>query len=234
MASLQTPAPRKWFGLLSRRERWGLSARGWLALLGTTVAVAALVLLGAYPFLAVTHRVETKILVVEGWVDAHAIRAAVEEFNRGGYDRVFTTGGPVRGLAGFLTDQSTTAGVGASRLRQAGLPADRVQMTPARETARDRTYVSAVALRAWCAANGVKLARINVLSQDVHSRRTRLLFEKALGPTVEVGIIAVPHVDYDSSRWWRYSEGVRSVIGEIIAYTYARFLFFPSDPQTPA
>ncbi len=227
MPSVPVSSSRRCFGLLSRRERWGLSVRGWLVLLLSAAALGGVVLLGAYPFLAVNRRVETNLLVVEGWVDAHAIRAAVEEFNRGGYDRVFTTGGPVRGLAGYLTDQSTTAGVAASRLRQAGLPPEKVQMTPARETARDRTYVSAIAFRDWCASHGVKLTAINVLSQDVHCRRTRLLFEKALGPGVEVGIISVPHPDYDASRWWRYSEGVRSVIGEIIAYLYARFFFFP-------
>ncbi|MDP3070045.1 MAG: ElyC/SanA/YdcF family protein [Opitutaceae bacterium] len=229
-----TTVQRKCLGLLSRRERWGLSARGWLAMAGLGGAMAAVALFGAYPFLAVTQRVETKILVVEGWVDAHAIKAAVEEFHRGGYERVFTTGGPVRGLAGYLTDQSTTAGVGASRLRQAGLPAERVQMAPARELARDRTFGSAVALREWCATNGVKLARLNVLTQDVHARRTRLLFEQGLGPGVGVGIIAVPHLDYDAGKWWRYSEGVRSVIGEIIAYVYARCFFFPEAPRSAA
>ncbi|MBL9200249.1 MAG: YdcF family protein [Opitutaceae bacterium] len=228
MASTSKSVTRRCLGLLSRRERWGLSFRGWLVLIGMAMGGAALVLFGAYPFLAVTDRLATQVLVVEGWVDIHGLRAAVEEYRRGSYDRVFTTGGPVRGLGSYLTDQSTSAGIGASRLKQAGLPPDKVQSTPARETARDRTYVSAVALREWCAANGVKLTRINVLTQDVHARRTRLLFQKALGPGVEVGIIAVPHVDYDASRWWRYSEGVRSVIGEIIAYGYARFLFFPS------
>ena len=42
-----------------------------------------------------------------------------------------------------------------------------------------------------------------------------------------VGIIAVPNPDYDSRHWWQYSEGVREVIGESIAYSYARFFFAP-------
>jgi hypothetical protein len=219
--------PRKCLGLLSRRERWGLSARGWLVCVAGSVACAVTLVLGSYPFLAVTHRVQTPLLVVEGWVDLHGIKAGVAEFHRGGYERVVTTGGPVSGLAGYLTDQSTTAGVGASRLRQAGLPPERVQMAPSREVERDRTYHSAIALRDWCAAHGVALKSINVLTQDVHARRTRLLFQKALGPGVEVGIIAVSHPQYDGRRWWRSSAGVRTVIGESIAYIYARFLFFP-------
>ena len=71
------------------------------------------------------------------------------------------------------------------------------------------------------------LTAVNVLTEDVHARRTRLLFEMALGPGVKVGIIAVPNADYEAARWWRYSEGVRSVLGESIAYVYARFFFFP-------
>ena len=36
------------------------------------------------------------------------------------------------------------------------------------------------------------------------------------------GIIAVEDQDYDSKRWWESSDGVRTVIGEMIAYVYAR------------
>ena len=42
--------------------------------------VGALVLKGVYPFLAITHRVNADILVVEGWIHEYAIRAAVKEF----------------------------------------------------------------------------------------------------------------------------------------------------------
>lgn len=71
---------------------------------------------------------------------------------------------------------------------------------------------------------------INVVTEGVHARRTRLLFQEAFGNRVQVGIIAVPNPDYASGRWWLYSEGVRDVIGEGIAYVYARLLFHPSEP----
>ena len=73
------------------------------------------------------------------------------------------------------------------------------------------------------------LHAVNIVTEDVHARRTRLLFQKALGNGVTVGIIAVPNPDYDAKRWWRYSEGVREVVGEVIAYLYARFFFVPSE-----
>ena len=64
-------------------------------------------------------------------------------------------------------------------------------------------------------------------------RRTHLLFQKAFGNNVAVGVIAVPNPDYDARRWWRYSDGVRDLIGESIAYIYAKsILLFRRNQQT--
>ena len=74
---------------------------------------------------------------------------------------------------------------------------------------RDRTYGSAVALRSWFRDHKIAVRGINVLTEDVHARRTRLFFQKALGPQIRVGIIGVINPDYDSKYWWCYSEGVK-------------------------
>jgi hypothetical protein len=42
-----------------------------------------------------------------------------------------------------------------------------------------------------------------------------------LGREVQVGVIAVEPREYDPKRWWRYSEGVKSMISELIALPYA-------------
>ena len=102
-----------------------------------------------------------------------------------------------------------------------------VQMVPAHVTGRDRTYSSAAALREWFREQGIDVRGINVITENVHARRTRLLFAEAFGPKVAIGIVAVPDPDYDPKYWWRYSEGVREVIGETIAYVYAKFFFYP-------
>ena len=44
-----------------------------------------------------------------------------------------------------------------------------------------------------------------------------------------MGIISVENREYDPKRWWKYSEGVREVIGEGVGYVYARFLFHPEQ-----
>ena len=179
--------------------------------------------------MAITQRVDARLLVVEGWIPQFAITAAVGEFRSGSYQRVFTTGGPVHGTGGFTDDFNTAASLGAERLRRAGLEKEHVQMVPSQISARDRTYGSAVALRDWLAQNAVNATAINIVTEDVHARRTRLLFQKAFGDGVKVGVISVPSPDYDAAQWWRSSEGVRGVLGETIAYLYARIIFRPME-----
>jgi uncharacterized SAM-binding protein YcdF (DUF218 family) len=222
--------PQKFWGTFVRKERWGLSWRGWLIVLAGVILAFYVFLFRIYPFLAVTHRVDTNILVVEGWIHEYAIRAALKEFQSNHYQRVFTTGGPVEGAGGYINDYNTGASVGADLLRKNGLPNESLQMVPSRVMDHDRTYGSAVALRTWFREHNLPVRGVNVLTEDVHARRTCLLFQKALGHNVAVGVIAVPNPDYDANHWWRYSEGVKDVVAENVAYIYARLLFFyPPD-----
>jgi uncharacterized SAM-binding protein YcdF (DUF218 family) len=219
------------WGLVCRKERWSLSWRGRLILAFALLLVGALLLKSVYPFLATTHRVDTNVLVVEGWVHEYAIRVAVEEFRNNSYQRVFATGGPVEGHGGYINDYYTSASVGADLLKRSGLSDEFVQMVPSRVMDRDRTYGSAVALRNWFREHNMPVPSINVMTEDLHARRTRLLFEKALGHDAVVGVIAVPNPDYDARRWWRYSQGVKDVVSETVAFIYAKLLFYPSDSK---
>jgi uncharacterized SAM-binding protein YcdF (DUF218 family) len=221
---------RGYWGLFTRKERLGLSGRGWLVLALVLLVAGFVLLKWTYPFLAVTHRVDTNVLVVEGWIHKYAIRAAVKEFQDNHYERVFTTGGPVVGTGRYINDAQTSASVGAGLLRKDGLSADVVQMVPSHVIERDRTYSSAVALRDWIQEHQPSVRRINVLTENTHARRTRLLFQEAFGKEADVGIISVPNPDYRADRWWRYSEGVKDVGSEALAYVYARLFFHPSEP----
>jgi len=116
------------WAIFVRKERWGLSWRGWLLLVSAGLVVACLVFLNIHPFLAVTHRVNTNVLVVEGWIPRYAIRDGAEEFRTGSYQRIFTTGGPVEG--GYTNDYNTSASVGAENLKRFGVPDDLVEMVP--------------------------------------------------------------------------------------------------------
>jgi len=225
LTASQTKASRKFWGILTRKERWGLSWRGWLLVASTGLAAAYFAFLNVYPFLATTQRVDTNVLVVEGWIPKYAIHSAVE----GSYQRIFTTGGPVVGNGGYINDYNTAASVGVELLKNFGLPSESLQMVPSRVMDRDRTYSSALALRNWFRDHNTPVRSFNVLTQDFHARRTQLLYQKAFGKGVTIGIIAVPSPDYDSTHWWRYSEGVEEVVTEGVAYLYAKFFFLPSQ-----
>ena len=160
------------------------------------------------------------------------LRIAAKEFKTNGYKRLFTTGGPVEGLGGYVNDYQTAASVGAEGLVKAGVTADAVQMVPSHIIGRDRTYSSAVALRNWLHDNDVIVNSFNVLTEDTHARRTRLLFEEVFGGKVRVGVISIPDPDYDQRHWWRYSQGVKDVLSEGVAYIYAKFFFWPSAAES--
>jgi uncharacterized SAM-binding protein YcdF (DUF218 family) len=100
-------------------------------------------------------------------------------------------------------------------------------MVPSHVNGRERTYSSAIALRDWFRDN-TPVHTINVVTEGAHARRTRLLYQKAVGRNVTAGTIAVSNPAYNPKQWWRYSDGVREVIGESIAYIYAKFFFYPS------
>jgi uncharacterized SAM-binding protein YcdF (DUF218 family) len=219
-------------GLILKKERWGLSWIGWSLMLLALLAGFAVMLFCVFPFLAVTQRLNTNVLVVEGWIPDFAIRAAAVEFASRNYEHAFTTGGPVSGMGGYTNDYNTSASVGASRLKVAGVRD--VQMVPSRVMDRDRTYAAAVALKDWFYSNNFHPRAINVVTEGPHARRTRLLFQKAFGDQTGVGIIAVCSPDYDRTKWWSFSEGVRDVVGEAFAYLYARVFFHPSKAKAYA
>ena len=218
-------------GIIRLKERWGLSWHGRLFVTLVMLLAIYAVVSNVHPFLAVTHRANAKILVVEGWIGEYAIRAGAAEFKTGDYEHIITTGGPMAGGGGYTNDYNTFASVGARRLKAAGVAEESLLMVPSHVIGWDRTYNSAIALRRWLRDHNRPFRSINVVTVDAHARRTRLLFQKALGNDVRVGIISIPNPDYDAKHWWRYSEGVREVIGEGIAYAYAKVFFYASEPS---
>jgi hypothetical protein len=213
-------------GLLSRRQCLVPTLRGWLVLV---LSLATLVIIGAREagrFLTLSDPVEGGVMVVEGWAPDYAYEAVIAEFNRNHYDKLFVTGLPLeRGAP--LSEYRTYAELGAAILIKMGMSSNVVQAVPAVPVRQDRTYAMAAALKQWMAAHGMSPTKVQIMTMGPHARRSRLLFEKALGKGVTVGITAIPSRDFDPAHWWTSSEGVRNVIGEALAYAYARVLFHP-------
>lgn len=166
------------------------------------------------------------LLVVEGWTPDYGLQIAAEEFKHNHQQKIYVTGGPLE-YGMYLTAYRTYAEVGAAMLVKLGLSSNDVQAVPAPLVRQDRTFTSAVSLKKWLLGHGVTPTKIYLISVSLHARRSRLLYQKAMGKGVVVGVKSIPSKEYDQEHWWRYSAGVRNVIAEGLAYLYARFLFFP-------
>lgn len=184
----------------------------------------ALIVRSTFPFLAVTDPKPGSVLVVEGWVPDYVIGEAMAEFHRRPYEALIVSGGPIEKGAPFF-ELGTYAHFGAATAVKMGFDPAKIHAVPSPETRQDRTYSAAVAVRDWLRQRGPMPLRINVASLGPHTRRTRMLYQKAFAGRAEIGCIAVDDRAYDGRRWWMSSSGFRSVTGEVIAYAYARLLF---------
>ena len=213
-------------GMLCRRQCLVPTLRGWLVLALSLLGLAFLAAAELHPFLAITDPVPGGVLVVEGWVPDYMLEAAIAEFRQNHYARLFVTGIPLQQGAP-LSEYKNYADLGAAVLVKLGLSTNEVQAVPTGLTRRDRTYTSALSLKHWWREHQMAPAQVNIITSGPHARRSRLLFEKALGKGVTVGVIALAANDYDERHWWQSSQGVRITIGEALAYAYARLLFYP-------
>jgi hypothetical protein len=218
-----------YWGLLCRRSCLLPTWRGWLA--GILILGVALWAAGrrASDFLSVNDPCPGGVLVVEGWASDHALEETAAEFSRDHYERLYVTGGPLDKGA-RLSEYRTHAELGAAILLKLNLSSNVVQAVPAPDVRKDRTFASAVALKRWLAEHHQAVTRINLVTEGPHARRSRLMYEKAFGGGVQIGVIALEPLNYDARHWWRSSAGVRTVIGELLAYGYARLLFFGGEP----
>ncbi len=214
------------WGLLRRRQCLLPTLRGWLLLAAGLAAVGCIGARAIHPFLAVTEPAPGGVLVVEGWSPDYVLQLAATEFKQSHFAKLCVTGMPIE-HGTLLVEYTNHAQVGAAMLLKLGLGANEVQAVPCDKVQRDRTYNTALSLKRWLAQQGPLPAEVNLITVGPHARRSRLLFEKALGRGVRVGIEAAPVRDYDPERWWRSSAGVRTVIGEVLAYAYARLIFRP-------
>ncbi|PYS50771.1 MAG: hypothetical protein DMG13_20170 [Acidobacteria bacterium] len=205
------------FGLLVRRERWTLSLRGTLLASFLIVVLAFTAFWRAYPFLAVNHPIHGDVLVLEGWVPIYTLNQVADAFRNGHYRKLLI-------IRTFDVDERKSREMQAT-LVNCGLAATSVETVYHPAVRKDRTYHAALAAKNWLGDHERPLGSIDVVTVGSHARRSRLLFQKAFGKTAAVGIIPLDDAAYDSQHWWRTSEGVREVVGETIAYVYARFFF---------
>lgn len=165
-------------------------------------------------------------MVVEGWIDDHALEEAITLFRTGNYAQIACTGAKVE-TGSYLQQFKSYSEMTARRLIEQGVATNNILITVADDAKKDRTYLSAVALRDELQAQHITETNLHLITTGPHGRRSRFLFQKALGPAYTIGITCLPPASYEPKDWYTCSEGVRTVINELIAYGYAKLLFHP-------
>ena len=212
---------------LERRERWTLTLLG-KALVASLALMAVFgTLRGLFPFLAVSCPRREGILVVEGWIGVDTLSQVAREYSASHYrsvvvvNAVYDTGD--KWMTGRCHGEYLT-----NVLVQLDIPQERISLVTCDVVRKDRTYHSALAVKAWIQQQKLPADAFDVVTRGAHARRSRLLFEKAFGPDMDIGVIALDEHEYDPVHWWRSSEGVREVLFEGVAYLYVKFLFSPA------
>ena len=206
--------------LIQRKEQWTLTVEGWIVTLISIVAIFGIAIANIYPFLSVTQPIAADVLVVEGWMPDYAVEDAMGEFKTGDYRQLIATGTPLE-KGYYLAEYKNFANLTVATFIALGFNPNQLVAVPTSYVKKDRTYASAVALREWLSTSDLNIKSINLYSLGPHTRRSWLIFKAVLAPEYNVGAIAANPQEYDGNTWWQYSDGVRTVIGEGIAYIYA-------------
>jgi hypothetical protein len=205
--------------LVKRNECWVPTLWGWALLLVLFLSTGVTCVFTIHGFLSPVDPKKADVLIVEGWLPDYALESAVHEFKSRPYRLCIATGGPLE-AGNFLSQYKSFAIIAVSTLRKLGIDSSQVVAVSAPLVYKDRTYASSIALKEWLDKSGLKATDFTVFSMGCHSRRSQMLFAKALGKNVSVGVIACNDRSYDSRRWWHYSAGLRMVTGETLAFVY--------------
>lgn len=216
--------------LFRPRTLWLPTWQTWLGLFVVGGISLWICLASLYPFLAVREPVESNMLVVEGWAPDEVLEQVVQEYHKHPYQWVVTIGCGLE-AGHYLKEYHSYAEMAAASLVKMGLSTNTVVAAPAEKVAVDRTFTSAQAFAHWLKKDHPDAQSINIVSCSAHARRTRYLFRKALGESVTVGILAMDNEEVNSTNWYKTSAGVREVIGELLAFGYARFWFTPPSAE---
>jgi hypothetical protein len=177
-----------------------------------------------HPYLSINRPNREGILVVEGWLPRYALVEALALFSSGNYNLMITTGGPIEEDT-VCSKFGNYAEMAKSIMLDLEPGQDRIVAVPASIATVNRTFASAVALKNWLDRENLKIGKLDIVSLGAHARRSSILFDRALGENISVGIISLQNREYDPAEWWKYSCGIKIVIEEALAYLYTQWSF---------
>ncbi len=225
---MSKPAGKQNF-FINRRERWGLTFYGWLFLILLFAGCLYAGFRSLYGVLSPVEREQSKVLVLEGFVNDYVLQDAIREFKDNGDTLLVITGAPLE-YGALLSQYRNTATIAAMSMIKLGFDSTKLVILTTDDLRNERTYNAALKLKQWLATQRPGIRAVNLMTMSVHGGRSRLLFRKALGDSVKVGIISVPNFYFGPGTWWKSSKGFRETMNEAIGYFYIRFFFHPRYP----
>ncbi|MFT6958883.1 MAG: hypothetical protein ACJAYC_003906 [Halieaceae bacterium] len=172
-----------------------------------------------YGWLAVTERISgARYVVVEGWAPDYVLLTAKHEFDDSNAKLLLTAGLPLdQGM--FLSEYKDFATLAAATLVKIGMESGKVYPVPVSAAQRHRTAAMATALRGRLDSLQVPALdkKLLLVTFGTHARRSHIIYQRALGSEWEVGVVSVPQRDFPQDTWYKYSSGMKGVIGELAA-----------------
>ncbi len=220
--------PTKSYFIVNRKERWGLSVWGWLLIIILVLGPGFFLVRNAYSILAPVEKMKSDVLVLEGFASDYVMEEAIREFRKNNYSLLITTGTPLE-FGHLLVAYKNTALLAAATLKKMGFDSTRLVSVATDNIQNDRTYNSALELKAWLKKNRPQTSAINLMTMSVHGARSQKLFQYALGNSIKVGIISLEGFYYGPNNWWKSSKGFREVMNEIFGYFYVCLFFKPYE-----
>ena len=211
-----SPGPGRWF----RPRTVSLPTwRTWLLLCLTVLPTALWTASQLHPWLSVTDPIpDARYVVVEGWVPDKVVHQALDWAQKHDAKLIFTTGIPFD-QGRYLSNYPTFAEMCADSLKSMGADPAKVKPAPALKVNLERTRAMATGLKQTLDTMVIPPdeRKLNLFTNGTHAFRSRMLFQRVLGPSWKVGVVSVTPAGYMPGAWWHYSEGIKSVIEELIA-----------------
>lgn len=179
-----------------------------------------------HKFLIRNRPIETKLLVVEGWIPDYALDAALKEFETNKYDYLITTGMRLQSLEA-TPQYDTEAQRAMFILKEKGMKRDKIRAVSSKYVLSDKSYNSAKTLHLWMLNHIPEQKSFNIFTCGPHSRRSLASFEKAFGKDYNIGIITALKPGYEPEHWYKTFDGFKSMLEETAAWVYVRLFFYP-------
>jgi hypothetical protein len=180
-----------------------------------------IVIYSLYPFLAISRPVYGDLLIVEGWIPDYALKEACWFFQQHkNYEYLVVAVHTKECVEKSTFDSCRDAAI--MKMADYGINKNLlIPITDPKAVRGSRTYKSALATQKTLKEIFGYEKSVDVFTHASHARETFVMFKKAFGKNVRVGIIAAEPRTYNAKFWWMSKTGVHNVLKGSVGYVYA-------------